>query len=820
MNGENWKKVKDIFNEVVELEPSAKSAYLDSVCTGDSEIRREVEKLLAGDAAGETIPDVFHSFSFLEPRAVAGQLIGKYKVLSEIGHGGMGIVYLATRRDLDKKVAIKIVKRGMDSAELLSRFDHERQILATLDHPFIARLIDADTTADHLPYYVMDYVEGSDLIEYCQSRNLPIEARLEIFRKICSAVQYAHNRLVVHRDLKPSNILITNDGEPKLLDFGIAKILSGDTFGRKGTATRLGMMTPNYASPEQFRGLPVTTATDIYSLGVILYELLTGCLPYDLKNRRLDEMLEIICNTNPRRPSYAGEETDGSTFVSRPTVRHPELRGDLDNIILKALKKEPERRYVSVEQFSADIRRFLEGLPVSARPDTLRYRTAKFIKRNKIAVAAAFLFVVSLIGGIVGTAYQASVARHERNLAEQRFEDIRKLTNRLIFKYNDSIANLPGAIATREVFVSEAAEYLNVLAASDSKDKTLQLELANAFIKVGDLQGEVYGANLGDTRGAAESYYRSVTIAEKLFRAAPQDEQVKSAYGTALSRYGRILTRQGEWNAAIQNLNEAIRIHTELAQADALNSAYSQELADAYIALGDALSRQPASNAPENAPKVFAAFDAARQIGEQLVTQPTFSTRDLRVFAVANQRLGNICYPAHLPLGKTIADALRYYDQSIEYFSQIYESKPNNVKARRDYADALLMRTYPLAASGQETRATDDSVKAIKIIEEISAADPKNQELQFDRAMAYYQSALIKTKLKNWREAEKEMTEAAKDLTELLEDNPTNYEFADNLKNAYSRLSSIAESSNNVVQSEFYKAKAAEIKNRFPDKNQ
>ncbi len=351
----------------------------------------------------------------------AGRLIGPYKIIRKIGHGGMGSVFLAARADdqYRKQVAIKLVKRGMDTDFIVSRFLSERQILASLDHPNIASLFDGGATADGLPYFVMEDIEGLPINEYCDTHNLSTTERLKLFSIVCAAVHYAHRKHIIHRDIKPTNILVTADGMPKLLDFGIAKILDPDlsiqTTGRTATARRL--MTPGYASPEQVRGESVTTASDIYSLGVLLYELLTGHRPYHVRNRATDEIARVICEQEPEKPSTAItriEEVHGDDglrpirltpeSVSKTRDGSPEklrrrLAGDIDNIVLMAIRKEPRRRYESVEQFSEDIRRHLEGRPVRARKDTLSYRSAKFINRNRAAVieVALSMLVVGLL---------------------------------------------------------------------------------------------------------------------------------------------------------------------------------------------------------------------------------------------------------------------------------------------------------------------------------------------------------------------------------------------------------------------------------------
>jgi non-specific serine/threonine protein kinase/serine/threonine-protein kinase len=377
------------------------------------------------------------------PPPLEGRRIGAYRILGEIGRGGMGVVYRAVRADdaFQKTVALKVVRGQGGWSDVEHRLERERHILARLQHPNIAAVFDGGTTEEGQPYLVMELVEGRPITEYCAANALGTRARLEMVRAVCDAVQYAHRNLVVHRDLKPGNILVGDDGRPKLLDFGIAKLLAaGVDPDVAPTATMLPMMTPEYASPEQVRGETVTTSSDIYSLGVVLYELLTGQRPYAVQTDSLEGIVRAVCDSAPPLPSTVVGRGDAPT---RPALRG-ELRGDLDTIVLKALRKEPSRRYLTAQDLSEDIRRHLEGRPVLARADTLGYRVLKFTRRHKGAVAAAALVMMSLVGGIVATARQARIAEANRLRAERRFEDVRKLANSFLFEFHDATRTFPG----------------------------------------------------------------------------------------------------------------------------------------------------------------------------------------------------------------------------------------------------------------------------------------------------------------------------------------------------------------------------------------
>jgi eukaryotic-like serine/threonine-protein kinase len=438
MEPERWRQIEQLFQSAVECEPTRRTAFLDESCAEDAALRQEVDSLLASyekggftgyDRGGFTGTPVFlEGVRLLEEsatRSLVGRNIGPYKILREIGRGGMGTVYLASRADkaFQKEVAIKLIKRGLDTDDVIRRFQSERQILASLDHPNISRLLDGGTTDDGLPYFVMEYIQGEPIDKYCDAHKLNVTERLKLFQGVCAAVGYAHQNLVVHRDIKAGNILVTAEGVPRLLDFGIAKLLAGGIGAIDLTTTLARLMTPEFASPEQVRGEPVTTASDVYSLGVLLYTLLTGHRPYHLASKTAEEVARIVCEEEPQKPSAAIDDVEeagtGSAVtpqaVSERREGTPEklrrrLRGDLDNIVLMALHKEPQRRYSSAEQLSTDITRHLGTLPVIARPDTAGYRAAKFVARHKAGVAAAALLIVTLSAGIAATAWQARVA--------------------------------------------------------------------------------------------------------------------------------------------------------------------------------------------------------------------------------------------------------------------------------------------------------------------------------------------------------------------------------------------------------------------------
>ncbi len=412
MSIKRQQRVFELLDEVLEQAPERRAKFLDQVDDTDTGVRREVEALLETESSPKLLDEPV--FNVHANDSGIGRKIGDYTLTELLERGGMGAVYLAEREHFEQQVAVKVIRRGLDLDQVsVSRFHNERQILARLTHPNIARLLDGGTTEDHLPYFVMEYVEGEPITRHCRQQQLSIGARLKLFRKVCSAVQFAHRNLVVHRDLKPGNILVTAEGEPKLLDFGIAKLLDQNLAVHPfATLTGEGPMTPRYASPEQIKLDPITTASDVYSLGVLLYELLTGLDPYHVDSGHRIEMARAICEDEPDKPSTAvrrrAEEctTNGRAPATSPeasTERETDpkklrrrLSGDLDSIVLKAMRKEPDLRYSSVEQLSEDIGRHLDGRPVAARSGAFSYRAVKFVRRNRIPIFAAGIFLISV----------------------------------------------------------------------------------------------------------------------------------------------------------------------------------------------------------------------------------------------------------------------------------------------------------------------------------------------------------------------------------------------------------------------------------------
>lgn len=555
-----WKKIQDLFAAALERLPAERDLFLRQACAKDEDLFREVLSLLQADQDAHSILDgsALDASGISSKLSAEGKVIGAYRIVKQVGTGGMGVVYLAERADgqFQQKVALKVIKRGMDSEEILRRFQSERQILAQFEHPNVVRLLDGGMTDDGLPYFTMEHVEGEPIDSYCDRLSLSIDERLHLFRTICSAVQYAHRNLVVHRDLKPSNILVTGDGSVKLLDFGIAKMLdvaggSADVTG----LTRMGVkvMTPEYASPEQVRGEPVTTASDVYSLGVILYQLLSGHHPYRFPSRSPADVEKVVRNTEPRKPSTVAQQTEvveGSPItpelVSKSRSTMPEklrkrLEGDLDTICIKALQKMPEQRYGSVDQLLGDIVAHSAGQAISARPATLPYRVRKFVQRHRTAVTATagvFLMVaVLVVFYTLRLAEERDRARLEAMKAEQVSEFLTSL-----FKVSDPSESRGQTITARELLERGAARIERELSGQQEVQATMM-----------NVVGKVY-QSLGLYENATGYLERSLDIRRRIFDRTHPD------VAASLNDLGSLLHARGFYPQADSLFRQALAI--------------------------------------------------------------------------------------------------------------------------------------------------------------------------------------------------------------------------------------------------------------------
>jgi serine/threonine protein kinase len=717
-----WPLAKAIVADALEQPESERAQFVEVRCSGHAELRREVHSLLdAHERSGRFIDEPFvptvaaiDDDDAADPAALrTGTEVGSYRLLKEIGRGGMGTVYLAERADraFDKHVAIKIVAGHVAPPELIRRFLEERRILATLDHTNIARVLDAGATGDGLPFVVMEYVDGTAIDVHCQDRQLAIRQRLRMFRQVCDAVHHAHQRLIVHRDIKPANILVTADGVPKLLDFGIAKLLEE---GRSRGDTAIRAFTPESASPEQLRSEPVTVTSDVYSLGALLYRLLTDQKVFDFSSSSDSEIVRMICEREPVAPSAAAAQ---SGRIGERIDR------DLDWIALKALRKEPDRRYVSVAQLSEDCERYLTGKPVLAGPDTLGYRTTKFLRRHWVGASAAAAIVVTIAAA--GTALWYSQQR-----AERRFNDVRQLANSLVGELYDSIAEVPGSTAARQLLVTRALGYLDALSREAGNDTSLKVDLADAYQKIGDVQGNPYVANLGDVGGARASYTKLVDLRSSIHEARG-DRQSAVALGMAHSRLGDLDLAQAKYAEAVESYQRALA-HLDEARgrdgsADDTAEDRSRVLGRRGVALTWAGRREEAKTA---------LLEAIRLL--QLLNDRPGSSRVMRRgLAVHHANLGDVYhYEGDLERG------LESHLRATAIARALLAETPDAITAKRDLVMMLARVGGGLAELHRHDEAIRATEESIGIEEEMVKADPQNVQFQFDLADMYGNLAL------------------------------------------------------------------------------
>ena len=743
---DEWQDIKRLFHAALELSPEERPAFLREVSNGDEPVRQEVEPLLlAHDQAGDfivesalveagvvTAPDE-PCAEATEPASFTGRRVGQYEIIRELGRGGMGAVYLAVRADLglDKKVALKIVKRGMDTESILKRFLMERQILANLDQPNIARFLDGGTTEDGLPYFVMEYVEGQPITKYCDANKLDTTERLKLFQRVCAAVQHAHQNLIVHRDLKPSNILVTADGTPKLLDFGVAKLLNPrwTSESTEHTASVLGLMTPAYASPEQLRGLPITTASDVYSLGVVLYELLTGHRPFRFESNWPEEMARVVATEQPLRPSEAGSEPPAVAggFHSR-RIKPPataggsdlkSLRGDLDNIVLKALHRERERRYASVQEFSEDIRRHLAGLPVSARRDTFTYRAGKFIQRHRASASMAAIVIVTLFSATIVTSWQAHVARRERAKAETRFEEQRKLADSLITEVQTSLKDVAHSAPTQRLLAQKSLDYLNNLAKDAGDDPEFLGELATAYRNLGYMQAWT----LQDNPGAVVTYQKAIDLCRRRLALEPTSLTARHALGEVLANKIESLNLMQRLEESAATSLEKLRIEQDVLNANPQDPNQMMDTAETAEVYGEMLR---SLKRPDEAKMQFqAAVDLATRATNLFQAQnPTPQQRvDL---SLMQEKVGSIYEQLN-----ELPAAVQSYLEAAATASAIHAEHPEILQALRNTTSSHWYLGLVLDRLGDHEGALEKFRVSLKTILDATAADPSMDPSRF-----------------------------------------------------------------------------------------
>ena len=710
----DWQRAKEVVMAALARAPEQRAAFLDGACAGDDALRREVDSLLAAHEAADGFlsrPVALDGDEAGEADAVP-QRIGPYQVLDTIAHGGMGTVYRAARDDdaFRKIVALKLVRGGRHSEYFERRFRQERQILARLQHPNIATVLDGGTTEDGQPYLVMEHVEGQPITDYCHAQGMGARERVSLFRSVCGAVQYAHQNLVVHRDIKPANVLVDAHGVPKLLDFGIAKLLaSGVDPDTAPTATVLPMMTPAYASPEQVRGQAVTTASDVYSLGVLLYELLAGRLPYEVQAESLEAIVRAVCNTEPIAPSAAS------------TSPSSELRGDLDTIVLKALRKEPERRYRTAHDLSEDLRRYLEGLPVTARADAIGYRAGKFVRRHRTAVAAAVLLAASLVGGIVATTRQA-------RLAQRRFDEARRLIHTVIFDSQPKMGAVAGTTPLRKELIESTLQYLEALARDAGDNPALLRELSASYVQLARVQGLQGYPNVGDVQGARRTLGEAEKLAHRLLALDPNGPDSLHEAVLVERTLAFSFIYDGAYAQARQHAQRAVELAERLVGIRP-DFQSREDLADAYRTLAHS------SDSVE-------AYGRSREIYEALLAEKPDEPRILRNLSQVLKYVGGL----HYQKGED-RPGLDLIVKAHAIDEKLLARNPEDPQAQMDLAFALGQLSWGYSKLGDLPGALAAMQQRLGIQERIVARDPGEARALSGLAYALRAMGLLQRKM-------------------------------------------------------------------------
>jgi len=754
---ERYSQVKSLFQLVLEQPAEQRPAFLERACGADRDLYAQVRELLKADYTSQDFlekPAITPISKVLDEVAAESEermpaTIGPYALQRAIGSGGMGAVYLGHRADrsFNKQVAIKIIRKGMETDRILQRFRRERQIVASLDHPNIARLLDGGATADGRPYFVMEYVDGMPIDVWCDQRRLPVEARLKLFLQVCDAIHYAHQNLIIHRDIKPGNILVRADGSVKLLDFGIAKLMNPDlaVAASEKTATSMRLMTPQYASPEQVKGESVTTASDVYLLGIVLYELLTGHRPYDVRDGGTMELMRAVSQGEPPKPSEAAFrvkeslEMDGSRKVTRNinTVAFARnidasklatrLQGDLDAIALRALRRAPQERYESAAQMAEDVRNHLARLPVTARSQSAGYRFRLFLRRNTGMAAAATAAMAALILVAVFAVYQASRARIERQRAEARFSEVRKMSNTLLFDVQESLAPLAGTTPARRLLVQKSLEYLGNLTKESGDDETLQRELAAGYLRIGHLQGNPNFANLGDTAGALRSYRQAEAMQERLLAAGGKNAALRNELAGTLESLADMQMIAGDSVAALEALRKAVRFREEgSAPADVL-AASRHNLAVAMSLTGAGAEARTLAEQAHRATLELSGAGAPRQQ------------------ALSHGKLAAVLDRAGDP-----AAAIRHFQSALEAHERMAAADPLSARAKRDLSFALEDLGDATRRAGGDASALYGRV--LRLRRELAVTDPQNVQARRDLAYALLKQGAAEDALESFRQ--------------------------------------------------------------------
>ena len=708
---ETFLLIEAIFNDALAVPQEERAALIELRCQGDRGIRSEVLSLLKACEVEEHLRESRR----LAPETSREQqpeskAVGPYVLDRLLGRGGMGAVYLAHRADgqFEQQVAIKLIDLPLATGLYKERFRQERQILAQLHHPYIARLLDGGETRSGDLYLVMEYVDGVPITRFCDQQKLSLTQRLELFLRVSEAVEFAHQNFIVHRDLKPDNILVVADGTPRLLDFGTAKLLSASAAKPANELTREGhqSFTPQYASPEQVLNQPITSASDTYSLGVLLYLLATGTAPYELNELTAAEMLRVICEEPPRRPAHSA----GS---------NKRLDADLEAILLKSLRKEPDQRYRTAEQLASDLRAYLDGKPVGARQGTMRYRAAKFIRRHRWGLAAVAVLAATLVAGVLGVLWQARVANQQRRKAEARSADLRQLSNSLLSELDEAIKELPGSTGAQKLLVTRVLEHLDRMAKDAQGDRQTQLDLIDAYTRLGDIQGNAYDQNLGDPAGALVSLGKAIDLAEPLAGSGSRDREAIRALALAEESRSEILWQTGKTPEAVSVMRIAVRNFDALAADPHASAALLAEVGAAHGSLADELGAPGLQSLGDERGAVSEYEKDLLLINRALQVDPKLM-RARRSLIIAPYKIADI------ELETDPAQAFKDFQAALQRIEALPKAEQEALSMTRMRTIVLRKEALVMIQLGEYSEANARFAPIVSSFQHLAAADPQD----------------------------------------------------------------------------------------------
>ncbi len=725
-----WDEVRELVAEALELEDDAREAWLERRAAGDLDLLREVRELLELEARAERM------FAAAErPRAAIlelpeplgpGMLVERWRLERKLGEGGMGVVWLAQRDGSEQRAALKLLHLPLLTASARRRFSVEQRALARLEHPGITRLVDGGVSANGVPFLATEWVDGPTLNAWCDERRLTVPARVKLFIEVCEATHAAHQRLVVHGDIKPSNVLVDRAGRVKLCDFGIARLLDAEDPGTTRSAVRA--LTPRYASPEQVRGDPVTTASDVYSLGALLYELLCGASAHDAATKSTAELERVVCEQTPSRPSVAAMRASEEAATARSAHRNElsrALRGDLDAIAMQCLAKDPRARYASAAELAHDLRRSLRSEPVRARPEAFAYFAQRFVRRHRLPVALALLATAALVTGTLVAVAQARRAlaaqRNEseaRAQAEERYAAVRKLATVLVFDAHDAIRNLPGSTAAREMLADAAAQQLDQLARGAAGDRELERELARAYVRLGDALGRPVEANLGRTNEARERYRTALDLADR-------DSDDLALRTWARTQLADLLLYESRTDEATALYEEALELRTRLDERAPREWALHPPLGYLHGQLSDVRTRQGRhEEAAEHAHQ-------ALEQSERALAEAPLESAWIESLAMSRQRL------ASLDLSRRQIDsALKHLELAGAAIEPLAAQPGVSARVRQRAAQIAGEHGQALARANRSEAALERARRAVALHRELIADDPRSAAFRDDLAVA------------------------------------------------------------------------------------